>query len=240
MWMQSIIRAIYPSQCVACDAPTEDDYGLCGTCWRDTHFIGATICNKCGTPLPGDQVADDLICDDCMTIARPWDRGLSVLAYTGIGRKLVLQLKHGDRTDLAQPVGRWLARAAKPLLNEDTLIVPVPLHRVRLIRRRYNQSAVLVNVLGGLLQRETCVDGLIRSRNTAPLKGHSRDARFAAMSAAIQPNPSQRFRLKGRPILLIDDVMTSGATLAACTEACMSVGARSVDILTLARTVKDT
>lgn len=93
MWMQSVIRAIYPSQCVACDAPTEDDFGLCGKCWRDTDFIGATICNKCGTPLPGDDPDDDLICDDCMTIARPWDHGRSVIAYTGIGRKLVLSLK---------------------------------------------------------------------------------------------------------------------------------------------------
>ena len=240
MWMQSVIRAIYPSQCVACDVPTEDDFGLCGACWRETHFIGATICNKCGTPLPGDHVADDLTCDDCMTIARPWDRGHAALAYTGIGRKLVLQLKHGDRTDLAQPADRWLARAAEPLLFDDTLIVPVPQHRVRLIRRRYNQSAVLVNVLGKLLDRETCVDGLIRSRNTAPLKGHSREARFSAMSEAIQSKLSQKFHLKDRSILLVDDVMTSGATLGACVEACMSVGARSVDILTLARTVKDT
>ena len=126
MWMQSVIRAIYPSQCVACDVPTEDDFGLCGACWRETHFIGATICNKCGTPLPGDHVADDLTCDDCMTIACPWDQGRAALAYTGIGRKLGLQLKHGDRTDLAQPAGRWLARAAEPLLFDDTLIVPVP------------------------------------------------------------------------------------------------------------------
>jgi len=240
MWMQSVIRAIYPSQCVACDAPTEDDFGLCGACWRGTDFIGTTICNKCGTSLPGDHVADDLICDDCMTIARPWDRGRSVLVYSGIGRKLVLQLKHGDRTDLAQPAGRWLARAAEPLLFDDTLIVPVPLHWMRLIRRRYNQSAVLVNILGKLLNRETCVDGLIRSRNTAPLKGHSRDARFSAMSEAIHPNPAQRSKLEGRAVILVDDVMTSGATLAACAEACVSVGARSVDILTLARTVKDT
>lgn len=239
MWMQSIIRAIYPSQCVACDAPTEDDFGLCGACWRETYFIGATICNKCGAPLPGDQVADDMMCDDCMTIARPWDKGRSVVAYTGIGRKLVLSLKHGDRTDLAQPVGRWMARAAAPLVRKDTLIVPVPLHRVRLIRRRYNQSAILAHVLGHVLGRDICVDGLLRRRNTAPLQGHSREARFAALADAIHCNPAQRFRIEGRHVMLVDDVMTSGATLAACAEACMSAGARSVDVLTLARAVKD-
>ena len=240
MWMQSVIRAIYPSHCVACDAPSEGDFGLCGACWRETHFIGGTICGKCGTQLPGDHVADDLICDDCMTIARPWHRGRAVLAYTGVGRKLVLSLKHGDRTDLAQPLARWMVRLAGPLLADDTILVPVPLHRVRLIQRRYNQSALLVNVLGGLLARDTCVDALVGQRNTAPLKGHSREARFAALADSIHPNPSKTAILKDRHVLLIDDIMTSGATLAACTEACMSVGARRVDILTLARTVKDT
>ena len=239
MWMQSVIRAIYPSHCVACDAPSEGDFGLCGACWRETHFIGATICDKCGTQLPGDHVAEDLICDDCMTIARPWDKGRAVLAYSGIGRKLVLSLKHGDRTDLAQPVARWMARLARPLLAHDTLLIPVPLHRIRLIQRRYNQSALLVNVLGGLLARETCVDALLRRRNTAPLKGLSRDARFAALADAIHPNPSQMAILKDRHVLFVDDVMTSGATLAACTEVIMSAGARGVNILTLARTVKD-
>lgn len=240
MWMQSVIRAIYPSHCVACDSPSEGDFGLCGPCWRETHFIGATICDKCGTQLPGDHVANDLICDDCMTIARPWDKGRAVLAYTGVGRKLVLSLKHGDRTDLAHPVSQWMARLTAPLLKGDTILVPVPLHRFRLIKRRYNQAALLANALSGVLGREACVDALLRTRNTAPLKGHSRDARFAALSEAIRANPDRAGVIRGKHILLVDDVMTSGATLAACTEACMSVGARSVDILTLARTVKDT
>ena len=179
MRMQSIIRAIYPTQCVACDAPTEDDFGLCGACWRETQFISGTICGKCGTSLPGDSQADDLLCDDCLTIARPWDRGRSVLAYSGVGRKLVLSLKHGDRTDLAQPAARWMARVAAPLLAEDTL------------------------------------------------------------SGAITANPKRKALIAGGHILLVDDVMTSGATLAASAEACFVAGAREVNVLTLARVVKD-
>ena len=239
MQMQSIIRAIYPTQCVACDAPTEGDFGLCGGCWRDTQFISGTICCQCGTGLPGDSQADDLRCDDCLRIARPWDRGRSVLAYSGIGRKLVLSLKHGDRTDLAQPAARWMARAATPLLRDDTLLIPVPLHLIRLLRRRYNQSAALVNVLGKQIGREVCADALLRNKNTKPLDGHSRDARFAALADAIQANPKRKNVIKGRSVLLIDDVMTSGATLAASAEACYSAGAASVNVLTLARVVKD-
>jgi len=237
--MQSLIRVIYPAQCVACDAGTEDDFGLCGACWRDTDFISGTICDKCGVPLPGDFVDADVYCDDCMTIARPWDRGRAVLAYAGVGRKLVLQLKHGDRTDLAQPAGRWLARQAKDLIRPDTVIVPVPLHWVRLLRRRFNQAAIMANVLGKLLDVPVCPDALVRPRPTRSLDHRSRDARFATLQGAIKPHPKRASEIAGRSVLLVDDVMTSGATLAACADACVAAGANHVDVLTLARAVKD-
>ena len=239
MRMQSIIRAIYPTQCVACDAPTEDDFGLCGACWRETQFISGTICGKCGTSLPGDSQADDLLCDDCLTIARPWDRGRSVLAYSGVGRKLVLSLKHGDRTDLAQPAARWMARVAAPLLANDTLIVPVPLHWVRLVKRRYNQSGLLAQEMGKILGWSVCVDALLRSKKTNALEGHSREARFAELSGAIVPNPKRSAQIAGKSVILVDDVMTSGATLAASAEAARAAGAKNVSIVTLARVVKD-
>ena len=117
MQMQRIIRAIYPAQCVACDVATTDDFGLCGACWRDTQFISGTICDACGTALPGDFGDYDAKCDDCLRIVRPWEKGRSVLAYTGVGRKLVLSLKYGDRTDLAQPVARWMVRKAEPVIQ---------------------------------------------------------------------------------------------------------------------------
>lgn len=240
MYLQSIIQAIYPSQCVACDTPTEEDFGLCGSCWRETHFIGGTICDKCGTPLAGDDPDEVLFCDDCMTIARPWDQGRAVFGYSDVGRKLVLSLKHGDRTDLSIPISRWLYRAATPLLTKDTVLVPVPLHWTRLLRRRYNQAAILARSFAQLSGHKAVPDALLRPRKTAPLKGHTRNARFAAMSDAILPNPRLKPLLIGKPVLIIDDVMTSGATLAAATEACISAGAAKVNVLTLARSVKDT
>ena len=115
--MQRFIRAIYPAQCVACDVATTGDFDLCGVCWRDTQFINGTICDACGTALPGDFGDYDAKCDDCLRIARPWEEGRSVLAYTGVGCKLVLSLKHGDRTDLAQLVARWMVRKAEPLIR---------------------------------------------------------------------------------------------------------------------------
>lgn len=239
MQLQSVIRAIYPPQCVACDTFTEAEFGLCGPCWRETRFIGGLVCDTCGTPLPGADQSEVIQCDDCMTIARPWDRGRAVLVYSGIGRRLVLGLKHGDRTDYARPAAFWMAQTLDKMPMLDPVLVPVPLHWLRLAKRRYNQAALLAQALGKLKNWSVCPDALLRPTRTKPLEGHSRDARFAALAGAIIPNPKRISQIKGRSVLLIDDVMTSGATLAASTEALRAAGAINVSIVTLARVVKD-
>lgn len=187
----------------------------------------------------GDDQGDVLQCDDCMQIARPWARGRAAFVYGDVGRQLVLALKHGDRLDLSWPASGWMAARAAPLIADDTLIVPVPLHWSRLIRRKYNQSAVLAQDLGKRLNRQVLVDGLMRIRRTPVLDGVGRQDRFAVVAEVIAPHPKRGARLRGRPVLLVDDVMTSGATLAACTEAAHKAGAAQVNILTLARVVKD-
>ncbi len=239
MRLQSVIRAIYPPQCVACDAQTEDDFGLCAACWTETQFIGGLVCDKCGTPLPGEDSGEIVQCDDCMTIARPWDKGRSVLVYSGVGRRLVLGLKHGDRTDLAPTAARWMAHKFVNIPLLDPIIIPVPLHWVRLVRRRYNQSALLAQELGKVMNIAVCTDALLRPKKTNPLEGHSREARFAELTGAIMANPKRVDQIAGKTVILVDDVMTSGATLAASTEAAKGAGATNVSIVTLARVVKD-
>ncbi len=174
-----------------------------------------------------------------MTIARPWTRGRAAFLYKDNGRKMVLGIKHSDRTDLARAAGAWMATAAAPLLQPDSVIVPVPLHWTRLLSRRYNQSALLAHWVASAVKRPVCPDALIRKTRTKSLEGHSRDARFAALQGSIAPHPARVAQIKGRPILLIDDVMTSGATLAACTEALCAAGAGPVCVLLLARVAKD-
>ena len=239
MLLQSVIQAIYPPQCVACDAPTDRQAGLCADCWSQTSFIGGLVCATCGTPLPGQDDGIVVQCDDCMVIARPWQSGRSVFAYAGVGRRLVLALKHGDRLDLAPAVAPWLQQRLQDMPITDPVCVPVPLHPTRLLRRRYNQSALLAQALARRIGAELCNDALLRVKRTRSLDGHDRSARFAALDGAIAPNPRRLARIAGRQILLIDDVMTSGATLAAATEALRSGGAGLVSILTLARVVKD-
>ena len=238
--LQSMISAIYPPQCVMCDARTTDDFALCGSCWAETPFIDGGCCDKCGVSLPEFDTADpNVLCDDCMAVVRPWSKGRAALLYSGNARRLVLSLKHGDRTDLARATGPWLAKAGQEIVRPDTLIIPIPLHRFRLIRRKYNQAAILAGQMAKLSNLDILADGLLRSKRTAPLEGHNRDERFAAMQGVITANPKYRHILKGRHIVLVDDVMTSGATFAAATEACFAAGADDVCVLALARVAKD-
>ena len=238
--LQSLIHAIYPPQCVMCDARTFDDFALCGSCWAQTPFIDGECCDGCGAPLPAIDVDDsDVLCDDCMTIARPWSKGRAALVYSGEARRMILSLKHGDRTDLARAAGPWLARAGCNIVRPDTLVIPIPLHRFRLLRRKFNQAAILAGQVAKVMQVSVLQDGLIRPTKTASLQGKTRDERFATLQGAITVNPKKLDAIRGRNIVLIDDVMTSGATFAAATEACFSVGADDVCVLALARVVKD-
>ncbi len=237
--MQSLLRLAFPPQCVGCHALVERDFALCGACWRETPFITGLICDTCGVPLPGDSSDQAEHCDECMTIARPWSRGRAAMTYHDKARQMVLALKHGYRLDLVRPAARWMQAAARDLITPETLILPVPVHRLRLLKRRYNQAALLSNEIGRVTGTETVPDLLYRVRNTKVQDGMSRDDRFANLSESIRFVPKKAARLKDREILLIDDVMTSGATLAATTEACHAAGASRVDVLVLARVAKD-
>ena len=237
--MQSALHLIYPPQCISCRDLVEVDNALCGKCWRDTPFISGLVCDKCGTPLPGEDTEESISCDECMITARPWSRGRAALIYKDNGRKLVLALKHGDRLDLATSGGAWLAKSVAPIIQPNTLVAPVPLHWMRLLKRRFNQSALLAGALGKTASLSYCPDLLIRNKRTRSLDGLGRVARVQMLVDSIKANPRRRHRLAGRSILLVDDVMTSGATLAACSEACLAAGAKEVSIAVLARVAKD-
>jgi len=238
--MQAALHLIYPPQCLSCDARVTTDFGLCGICWRDTPFITGLVCDKCGTPLPGQDTGHPEVCDDCLTIARPWSQGRAAMLYRDNARHMVLALKHGDRLDLARPAAAWLLKSAQPLLVPGMLLAPIPLHWLRLIKRRYNQSAVLSAALGRLAHLDHCPDLLIRRRHTPSQEGRSRDARFANLANSLTIHPRRAGLAAGRHILLVDDVMTSGATFAAAAEACVAAGASGVSVLALARVAKDT
>lgn len=237
--MQALLHLVYPPQCICCDALVTKDFAMCGPCWVSTPFISGLVCDLCGVPLPGDEVDRPVHCDDCLRVARPWSQGRAATLYRDNARDLILQLKHSDRVDLAVSAGAWLYRAAAPILQPDMLLAPIPLYWLRLLRRKYNQSALLCSALARRSGLPHCPDLLIRTRNTGSQEGRDREGRFRNMSGAIELRASHAGAVRNRHVLLIDDVMTSGATFAAATEACLSAGAKRVSVLALSRVAKE-
>ena len=236
--LQRALSLIYPDQCILCPELVDASGGLCAACWRGMPFLRGLVCDACGARLVGAGDGARAYCDDCLALPRPWQAGRAAIAYRDMGRRLVLSLKHGDRPDLAKHAAVWLESAGRPLFTSETVLVPIPIHWSRLLRRRYNQSAELARALGGRTGLPFVAEGLVRVRRTPVQDGLGVGARFDNLQDAIGPHPRGGQRLKGRDVCLIDDVMTSGATLSAAAGACHGAGATQVTVLVLARVEK--
>jgi len=232
---RAALEMLYPPVCAACGAETADDSGLCAACFRDSGLISGPVCDRCGVPCAAP------VCDACLHAPPGWDRGRAAALYEGAARRAVLALKHGDRLDVARAAAPWLLRAGRDLVAEADLIAPAPLHWTRLARRRFNQSGELARALGRLADRREAValDLLTRTRRTPSQEGRNRAARIANVAGAFAVSRRWRGRVAGRRVLLVDDVLTTGATLSACAGALRDAGAESVTVLALARVARD-
>ncbi len=159
------LDVLLPPQCLLCRAPVERNGHLCGACWARCRFIGDPVCAACGFPFE-HEMGPDALCGACMARRPAYDRARSVLVYDEVSRALVLRFKHGDQLQGAPAFGDWLARSGAYLLESAALIVPVPLHRARLWRRRYNQAALLAFALGRASGVPVAADLLVRRRAT--------------------------------------------------------------------------
>ncbi len=235
MQLQNVLKILFPGQCVSCGALVEDAHALCGQCWAQTPFIDGVVCDQCGIPLVGESGGGRPLCDECLDVPRVWDRGRATLLYQGRARKLVLSLKHGDRADIAKTAGRWMAVQAARLLPVGGVIVPVPLHWTRLIKRRFNQAALLARAIGEITGHEVMADGLVRHRRTGSQEKRTREGRARNVAGSMIAHPARAHVLEGKRILVVDDVLTSGATFSEATGALLSAGAASVSVLAMAR-----
>jgi predicted amidophosphoribosyltransferase len=184
------------------------------------------------------DVAEEVFCDSCVIQPLPWRRGVAALSYLETGRALVLALKQGDCHDIVRPSAKWMAQASGCLVQANKLVVPVPLHWTRHVRRPYNQAGLLSTALAKRLGLPHCVDLLVRRSRTRSLEGCSTNQHFAIVQAAIQRNPRHKKRWLDRPVLLVDYVMTSGATLSVATKALQKNGNYDVYTCVLARVEK--
>lgn len=226
---------IVPIQCPICRAFVRST-GLCPTCWPKARFIVPPYCARCGLPFDYDAGADAW-CGACVSRSPPFERVRAAMTYDDLSRDLILAFKHGDRLDLAPLAVSWLHAAGSSLIADADAVVPVPMHAGRLLRRRYNQAAVLARGLGAVADIDVVARALRRTRRTPSQSGLGRAAREKNLRRAIAPTEAARPRIAGRSLLLIDDVLTTGATVTACSQALLRAGALRVDVLTLARVI---
>ena len=233
-----IVDIVFPPRCPLCGAATAGQSGLCTACWNELAIPGEPSCALCQRPF-GASIPDGSICAPCLASPPRHDGIAAGTLYNDASRKLVLTFKHGRRIALAPMLARFILARLSPVVGPDWLIVPVPLHRWRLWRRGYNQAALLGRELARARGATLLVDGLIRRKQTPPLGGLGRTARARMLGGAIALNPRRGAQIRGARIVLVDDVLTSGATTSACVSALKRAGAAEVVIACFARVLDE-
>jgi len=224
-----------PTLCVACREPVEGE-GVCAECWSRLSFIERPYCPRLGIPFVYDP-GPDLLSMEAIANPPAYGRARATVRYDDVARTLVHALKYQDRTDLAPAMGRWMARAGRELLDGADMLIPVPLHWRRAWHRRYNQAGAL----GRAIERASGVklrgDLLQRIRQTEQQVGLTRPQRASNVQGAFKVPADRQSEVAGRRLILIDDVLTSGATVDACARALLRGRAAQVDVLVFARVV---
>src|ERR1700761_5125578 len=232
---KTALDLLFPPLCIGCRQPVADS-GFCAGCWSGLTFLDGPGCFCCGLPFAVALEGDNLC---AASLAKPpsFDHARAILAYDENSRGAILALKHADRLELVPGFARWLSRIGQPLIAQSDVIVPVPLHRARLWRRRYNQAAELARRLARDWTREFDPLVLVRSRAT-PSQGAMASAKARRRNVLGAFKVPDSGRVAGKRVLLLDDVLTTGATVEACARALKRAGAAGVDVLALARVVK--
>lgn len=232
-----VIDLVFPPRCPLCGAGLSAQTGLCAACWSELVIPGEPACALCQRPL-GDAMAAGAVCAPCMAEPPRHDGIAAGTLYNPASRRLVLAFKHGQRIALAPMMARLMA-ARLGSVGPDWLIVPVPLHRWRLWRRGFNQAALLGREIARARGATLAVDMLERRKATPALGGLGRKARARTLSGAIGVNRKRAGRLRGAKVVLVDDVLTSGATSAACVAALKRAGAERVIVACFARVLDE-
>lgn len=243
------LDTILPPRCVVTGEMVDKQGMVAPGAWGELDFINDPMCYKCGVPfgfesagmadIAGVETDDGVQCLQCMDYPPPYDSARSALKYNDHSRNMILGFKHADQTHAARAFVPWLKMAGAEMLEEADVLIPVPLHRWRLLKRRYNQSAIMAHFLHKETRTPILYEGLLRTRYTAT-QGHLNFAeRRKNVKRAFVVNTKYEDKIKGKTLILLDDVYTTGSTAKECSKALVKAGAKAVHILTLARVVRE-
>lgn len=233
---RALVGRVYPPSCPACGAATGEAHGLCAACWSRMRFIERPLCERLGTPFEVD-LGPGVLSPAALADPPVFARARASVRYDEAARSLVHRLKYGDRLDLAEALGRMMARAGRELLADADVVVPVPLHRGRLWRRRFNQAMALARVAARGSGVPVDPFLLARVKRTRSQVGLTRTQRRENLQGAFRVPDGARPRVQGKRVLLVDDVLTTGSTANAASRALLRGGAKAVDVLAFARVV---
>ncbi len=238
-WCGLGLDFLFPPLCVSCGTRISEPYALCSECWREVSFVDGTVCMRCGLPFEIDP-GENTVCAACYAAPCVFDCARSILRYDEASKRLILGFKHGDRLERAPALIGWLGRIGRAIVEDADFVVPVPLHRSRLWHRRYNQSAILAQGIARSFGKIYAPLLLSRVRRTASQGSMpSATARRRNVAGAFKVSERGRCEIRGKSVLLLDDVYTTGATLNACASVLRRAGVGPINVLTLARVVRD-
>jgi ComF family protein len=232
-----VLDWLLPPVCPATGQDVDVHGTVAADYWASLRFIRAPFCRQCAMPFPHEIGGDNPICAACLDNPPAFRAGRAALIYDDASRKLILRFKHGDQLQAVRTLVPWLREAGAELLAGADVLIPVPLHRWRLLKRRYNQSALLAQALGKATGKPVLMHALRRVRATPPQGGLKRAERLSNVKNAFLV--ADAGAILDKAVVLVDDVFTTGATLDACARALLNAGAKSVDVLAVARVVKD-
>lgn len=234
----ALLGGLFPPRCVSCGCDVEALHSFCTDCFAKLSLIDAPYCARCGDPFAYD-LGKDAVCSYCLQTPPPFAKARAAIRYDDASRKLITRLKYADKQELVPPLSAQLWRIGAKLCTNADLIIPVPLHPKRLRERKFNQSALLAHELARRSGLGVLADGLLRTENTPPQASLSREQRLKNVKHAFRVNHKHAAKLRGANVLLVDDVMTTGATINACSKALLGASVKDVYVITAAKTVRE-